>query len=244
MKLEGKVAVITGGTSGMGLATARRFVAEGATVIITGRHQSALDEAAAAIGGAISGFAGDIASLTDLNRLHEQIRSNHGRVDVLFANAGRGDSGYFGHVTEAEFDAIVGTNLKGTFFTVQTLLPLMPEGASIILNASMTARKGIPGFSVYSATKAGLRSLARSLTAELKDRRIRINTLSPGVIKTPLTLANYSEEAIDAMQAEMTPLGRAGEGEEIAGAALFLASSDSSYVTGIDLCVDGGAAQI
>ena len=248
-RLEGKVAVVTGGSSGMGRATAKQFVAEGATVIITGRRQDRLDEAVAEIGGAIEGFAGDIADLGDLERLRAHIAGTHGRIDVIFANAGGGALGAFGTITEVEFDRSVTTNLKGTFFTVQTLLPLVVDGGSIILNGSIAASLGMPAFTVYSATKAAIRSFARTWTTDLSARRIRVNTLAPGTILTPILseqagLSNEQVEGFLAKFAAETPLGRNGEPSEIASVATFLASADSSFVTGIELQVDGGYAQV
>ena len=247
-KLTNKVAVITGGNSGMGLATARLFVQEGATVIITGRRERELDDAVRSIGGDIHAFRGDIASLADTERLRAFVQEKFGRVDVVFANAGGGALVPFGKVSEEDFDRTVNLNLKGTFFSVQTLLPLVPDGGSIILNASIAATKGLPSFTVYSATKAAIRSFSRTWTTDLAPRRIRVNTLSPGSIETPILLsAGFTQEQSDAYWASegaKAPLGRPGRPEEIATAALFLASDDSSYVTGIDLVVDGGFAQV
>lgn len=248
-RLEGKIAVVTGGSSGMGRATAQQFVAEGATVIITGRRQDRLDEAVAEIGGAIEGFQSDIADLADLERLRARIAKAHGRIDVLFANAGGGTLGAFGTVTEADFDRTIGINLKGTFFTVQTLLPLIVDGGSIILNGSIAASLGMPAFTVYSATKAAIRSFARTWTKDLSARRIRVNTLAPGTIITPIMTeqAGFSEEQRDTFYAQFaseTPLGRNGDPSEIASVATFLASAESSFVTGIELHVDGGYAQV
>lgn len=248
-RLEGKVAVVTGGGSGMGRATATRFVAEGATVIITGRRQNRLDEAVAEIGGTIEGYQGDIANLADLERLRVHIADVHGRIDVLFANAGGGSLGPFGSVTEAGFDRTISINLKGTFFTVQTLLPLIVDGGSIILNGSIAANLGMPAFTVYSATKAAIRSFARTWTTDLSARRIRVNTLSPGTIITPIMTeqAGFSDDQLDdfyAKSAAGTPLGRNGDPSEIAAAATFLASSESSFITGVELQVDGGYSQV
>ncbi|QJU60236.1 glucose 1-dehydrogenase [Sphingomonas sp. AP4-R1] len=248
-RLEGKIAVVTGGSSGMGRATAQQFVAEGATVIITGRRRDRLAEAVAEIGGAIEGFQGDIADLADLEQLRDRIAQTHGRIDVLFANAGGGSLGAFGTVTEEDFDRTIAINLKGTFFSVQTLLPLMVDGGSIILNGSIAASLGMPAFTVYSATKAAIRSFARTWTKDLSARRIRVNTLAPGTIITPIMVeqAGFSEEQRDAFYdqfAAETPLGRNGDPREIASVATFLASSDSSFITGVELHVDGGYAQI
>lgn len=247
-KLNGKVAVITGGNSGMGLATAKRFVQEGATVIITGRRQDALDEAVASIGGSIESFRGDISVIADLDRLRAQVEARHGRVDILYANAGMAILNPIAEVTEDTFDKIVGTNLKGTYFTIQKLLPLMPDGASIIMTGSIAAYKGFPAFSVYSAAKAGIRSLARTLTTDLKDRKIRVNTIVPGTFVTKAVRDAMPEpgqlEGFLEFQGSQTPLGRVGDVDEIAAAALFLASSESSYITGVELAVDGGFAQV
>jgi len=248
-RLEGKVAVVTGGSSGMGRATAKQFVAEGATVIITGRRKDRLDEAVAEIGGAIAGFQGDISKLADLQRLAAHIAATHGRIDVIFANAGGGTLGAFGTVTEADFDRSVTTNLKGTFFTVQTLLPLVVDGGSIILNGSIAGSLGMPAFTVYSATKAAIRSFARTWTTDLSARRIRVNTLAPGTIITPIMTeqAGFTDEQVEAFYAKTaadTPLGRNGEASEIASVATFLASAESSFITGVELHVDGGYAQV
>lgn len=248
-RLQGKIAVVTGGSSGMGRATAQQYVAEGATVIITGRRQDKLDEAVAGIGGTIESFCGDIADLSDIERLRAHIAAKHGRIDVLFANAGGGTLGAFGTVTEADFDRTIATNLKGTFFTVQILLPLIVDGGSIILNGSIAASLGMPAFTVYSATKAAIRSFARTWTKDLSERRIRVNTLAPGTIITPIMTeqAGFTEEQRDAFYAEFasqTPLGRNGDPGEIASVATFLASAESSFVTGVELHVDGGYAQV
>jgi len=232
----------------MGLATARLFAAEGAKVVITGRRQKDLDEAVADIGKNIEGVQGDISKLADLDRLHDHLKSKYGRVDVVFANAGIGKFTPLGSVTEEDFDQIFDVNVKGTFFTVQKLLPLIPDGGSIILNASIAGNTGVEAFSVYSATKAAVRSLARTWTSDLKARKIRVNTLSPGPIDTPIFgKTGLSEEQIKGFQTALTtqvPLGRFGHVDEIAKPALFLASDDSSYVTGIELTVDGGMSQV
>jgi NAD(P)-dependent dehydrogenase (short-subunit alcohol dehydrogenase family) len=233
----------------MGLATAKLFVAEGAKVVITGRSQSSLDAAVAAIGAGVEAVRGDISSLADLDRLHDHIAKTYGHVDVVFANAGAGRFGSVADVSEADFDHTVDTNLKGTFFTVQKLLPLMGEGGSIILNTSIAGSKGLPDFSVYAATKAALRSFARSWTTDLKARGIRVNALAPGQIDTDImrTAAGLTQEQVDGFVAQVVPLipvGRPGRPDEIAKAALFLASDDSSYVTGIELTVDGGWIQV
>jgi NAD(P)-dependent dehydrogenase (short-subunit alcohol dehydrogenase family) len=247
-KLIGKVAVITGGNSGMGLATARLFAQEGAKVIITGRRKKELQEAVASVGQNIEGVQGDVSILSDLDRLAAHIKTNYGKVDIIFANAGIGKVTPLDQVSEAEFDHIFGVNAKGLFFTVQKLLPLVPDGGSIILNASIAASMGLHGFSVYSATKAAVRSFSRSWTDELKGRKIRVNTLSPGLIDTPIIgKGGMTEEQIIEFKTTMTariPLGRIGESDEIAKAVLFLASDDSSFVTGIELTVDGGHNQV
>lgn len=247
-KLAGKIALITGGSTGMGLATAHLFVREGAQVIITGRNPDDLDKAAREIGGTIDAVQGDISVLADLDRLCRHIENRYGRLDVIFANAGGGVLGPFEQVSEADFDRTVNTNLKGTFFTVQKLLPLVPDGGSIILNTSIAGTKGLPAFSVYSATKAAIRSFARTWTTDLKARGIRVNALAPGHIATEIMRkAGLSEEQVQGINAQVVqqiPLGRVGSGDEIAGPALFLASDDSSYVTGVELSVDGGWAQV
>jgi NAD(P)-dependent dehydrogenase (short-subunit alcohol dehydrogenase family) len=247
-KLEGKIAVITGGNSGMGLATAKRFVAEGAKVVITGRRQAELDAAVKEIGPNATGVRGDVSNLADLDRLFAVVKELHGRVDVIFANAGVGELVPIDQVTEAHYDKLFDTNVKGLVFTVQKALPLMPNGGSIILNASVASIKGTPAFGVYSATKAAVRSFARSWTNDLKDRKIRVNALSPGPIDTPIFdgLAP-TKEGVDKIKegfVSTIPLGRLGTSDEIAKVALFLASDDSSFVTGIELFVDGGRAQV
>jgi NAD(P)-dependent dehydrogenase (short-subunit alcohol dehydrogenase family) len=241
-KLQDKVAVITGGTSGMGLATAKRFVAEGAHVYLMGRRRAELDAAIAEIGRNVTGIQGDIAKLQDLDRLYETVKSDQGRLDIVFANAGVGEVVPFGSVTQEHFDRIFNINVRGTLFTVQKALPLLSQGASIILTGSIATVKGLPGFSVYSASKAAIRSLVRTWTMELKDRKIRASMISPGTIDTPI-LAGLPREAIDNIVASI-PMGRMGTSDEIAAAALFLASDDSSFVTGIELFVDGGTAQV
>ena len=241
-KLDGKVAVVTGGTSGIGLATARRFAAEGAHVFITGRRKPELDAAVKAIGSRATGVQGDVSNLADLDRLYAAVKEQKGRVDVLFANAGGGELAPLGAITEEHFDKTFNSNVKGLLFTVQKALPLLPEGASIILNASITSSKGTPAFSVYSATKAAVRSFARSFTVDLKDRKIRVNAISPGPIDTP-GLDGLGDDLKKGLAAAV-PMGRLGSPDEIAKAVVFLASDDSSYVTGIELFVDGGMAQI
>ncbi|MEV6028469.1 glucose 1-dehydrogenase [Streptomyces sp. NPDC052036] len=240
-KLQGKVAVITGGTAGIGLATAKLFVEEGAYVFITGRRQKQLDDAVKEIGGTVSGVQGDVAELADLDRLYETVKAM-GRIDIVIANAGLGEFASLEDAAEKHFDKIFNINVKGAFFTVQKALPLLNEGASIILTGSVASVKGTPAFSVYGASKAAIRSFVRGWTVELKDRRIRSNVLSPGPIETPL-IAMQPQDAI-AKIASTIPMGRMGKPDEVAKAALFLASDDSSFVTGIELFVDGGRAQI
>lgn len=241
-KLAGKVAVITGGTSGMALATAKLFVQEGAYVFITGRGKEQLDKAVKSIGKNVTGVQGDASKLADLDRLYEVVAKEKGKIDILFASAGRGALSPIGEITEEHFDEVFNLNVKGTLFTVQKALPLFNDGGSIILNGSIAGLKGFEGFSVYSATKAALRSFVRCWTQDLKKRNIRVNVLSPGTIDTPI-LDPFSQEMKDYF-VSLIPLNRMGRPEEIATAVLFLASNDSSFVTGIDLCVDGGAAQV
>lgn len=247
-KLAGKVAVITGGNSGIGLATAKRFAAEGANVFITGRRQSELDAAVKQIGENATGVQGDVSNLADLDRLYATVKKQKGRIDILFANAGIAEFVKLGEISEAHFDKTFGINVKGLLFTVQKALPLFQDGGSIILNASGAASKGIAAFSVYSATKAAVRSFARTWTVDLKERKIRVNAISPGPIDTPIlsTVAPTAEqlEEIKTNLAAAVPMGRMGSPDEVANAALFLASDDSSFVTGIELCVDGGLAQV
>ncbi len=241
-KLEGKVAVITGATSGMALATAKLFVEEGAYVFITGRRKETLDQAVKAIGKNVTGVQADSSKLDDLDRLYATVKKEKGGIDVLFASAGGGELGPLGSITEEQFDRTFGLNVRGTLFTVQKALPLFSDGGSIILNASIAGVKGFPGAGVYSASKAAVRSFARTWTVELKDRKIRVNVLSPGTIDTAI-LDVFPQEAKDFF-VSLIPWRRMGRPEEIATAVLFLASSDSSFVTGIELFVDGGAAQI
>ena len=243
-KLDGKIALVTGGNSGIGLATAKRFVAEGAHVYITGRRQASLDEAVKEIGGNVTGVQGDVANLADMDRLFAQIKQEQGRLDVVFANAGAGEFVTLGNYTEEHFDSTFNTNVKGLVFTVQKALPLLPNGATIVLNASIVSIKGMPAFGVYSATKAAVRSFARTWTNELKDRGIRVNVVSPGPIDTPAMKGlGKTEEEVNAVRAGLAaavPLGRIGNPDEIAKAVVFLASEDSSYVAGVELFVDGG----
>jgi len=248
-KLTDKVAIITGGNSGIGLATATRFVAEGARVFITGRRQAELDAAVKQIGGNAVGIQGDISRMADLDRLFATVKEQAGRIDVLFANAGLGEFVPMGQITETHFDKTFGINVKGTLFTVQKALPLMPEGAAIVINGSIVTIKGFPAFGVYAASKAALRSFARTWAVDLKDRKIRVNVVSPGTIITPgykneLVMTDEQIEQFKAQAAASTPMGRVGTPDEIAKAVVFLASDDSSYVNGIELFVDGGAAQI
>lgn len=247
-KLTDSIALVTGGSSGIGLATARVFTEEGATVFITGRRQAALDLAVAELGESVIGIPSDIASLEDIDRVCHIINDRYGRLDILFANAGVGEFMPLQVATEEHFDKTFAVNVKGTFFTVQKALQLMPDGSSIILNASIAASKGFPSFSVYAASKAAVRACARGWIVELRDRSIRVNVVSPGTIPTPgydtLGLSVEEMEAFISSQSETNPSGRVGTPNEIAKAVLFLASDDSSYVNGIELFVDGGIAQI
>jgi len=247
-KLEGKVALITGGNSGIGLATAKLFAEEGAHVFITGRRQDELDAAVKQIGKNVTGIQGDVSNLADLDRLYAAIKQQKGHIDVLFANAGGAEFVPLGSITEEHFDKTFNINVKGLVFTVQKALPLFRDGGSIILNASIASTKGMGALSVYSATKAAVRSFARTWTTDLKQRKIRVNAISPGPIDTPAIgkLASTKEEAeqMKTHMAAAVPLGRMGHSDEIAKAALFLASDDSSFVTGIELTVDGGMAQV
>jgi NAD(P)-dependent dehydrogenase (short-subunit alcohol dehydrogenase family) len=248
-KLEGKVAVITGGTSGIGLATARRLMSDGAYVFITGRRQSELDSAVKQIGeNNVSGVQGDVSNMADLDRLYATVKQQKGHIDILFANAGVSELVPLEAITEAHFDKTFGINVKGLLFTVQKALPLFQDGGSIILSASIAASKGIGASSVYSATKAAIRSFARTWTVELKHRKIRVNAISPGIIDTPgLNGFAQSQEQLDQFKTSVVsamPLGRMGSPDEVAKVVSFLASDDSSYVTGIELFVDGGVAQI
>jgi len=247
-KLDGKIALITGGNSGIGLATAKRFVQEGAYVFITGRRQSNLDEAVKQIGANITGIQGDVAKLADLDRLFAQIRDEKGRLDIVVANAGIARYAALGTIDEEHFDAIFDTNVKGTLFTVQKSLPLLPDGASIIVLSSVVGTKGFPSNSVYAATKAAIRSFARTWTTDLKARRIRVNALSPGATDTEGLRELFGSSPVGQERLKnigtLVPLGRVGQPGEVASAAVFLASDDSSYVTGTELFVDGGSAQV
>jgi NAD(P)-dependent dehydrogenase (short-subunit alcohol dehydrogenase family) len=246
--LNGKIAVVTGGSSGIGLAIAQRFVKEGAYVFITGRRQPELDDARALVGEAVRPVRGDATSTADLDRLFETVAQEKGKLDILVANSGRVEPEEFGKITESNFDKTFDLNARATLFTAQKALPLMRDGGSIILVSSIAAYKGINAYTTYSATKAALRSYARTWTHEFKDRGIRINTLSPGPIDTPIMdgQADTKEgaDAIRAAFASVIPLARMGRPEEVAAAAYFLASDDSSFVAGIDLAVDGGMAQV
>jgi NAD(P)-dependent dehydrogenase (short-subunit alcohol dehydrogenase family) len=241
-KLQGKVAVITGGTEGIGLATATLFAREGAYVFITGRRQRQLEEAVKAIGSNVSGVQGDVAEPADLDRLYQTVADVKGRIDIVFANAGVGEFAPLGGISEEHFDKLFNLNVRGSLFTVQKALPLMNDGGSIILNGSVASAKGTPAFGVYAASKAAVRSFARTWTSDLKDRHIRANVVSPGPTDTPLV--NRQPPDVIARIASTIPMGRMGKPDEIAKAALFLASDDSSFVTGIDLFVDGGRAQV
>jgi NAD(P)-dependent dehydrogenase (short-subunit alcohol dehydrogenase family) len=247
-KLEGKIALVTGGTSGIGLATAKLFVSEGANVVITGRRGKVLEAALKEIGAAATGVQADAGKLADLDRLYAEIKQEFGRLDIIFANAGGGEFGTIEQVTEEQFDKTYNTNVKGTFFTVQKALPLLTDGATIVINGSIVSVKGMPAFGVYSSTKAAVRSFARTWANELKARKIRVNVVSPGPIDTPGATGLFKTEA-EAKQynldmGKQVPLGRVGQPEEIAKVALFLASDDSSFVNGIELFADGGMIQV
>jgi NAD(P)-dependent dehydrogenase (short-subunit alcohol dehydrogenase family) len=247
-KFAGKTAVVTGGSTGMGLATAKRFVQEGMDhVFITGRRKDALDAAAAEIGKNVTAVQGDVGSLSDLDRLYDAVKKRNGKLDIIFANAGLAKLAPLGTITEEFFDVHFNANVKGLFFTVQKGLPLMKDGGSIILTGSIAHIKGFPAMSVYSATKAAVRSFARTWTNDLRDRRIRVNVLSPGHIDTPIMESLQQGEALTKMKKEMAknvPLGRLGDPDEIAKVVSFVASDEASYVSGIELYVDGGVAQI
>jgi NAD(P)-dependent dehydrogenase (short-subunit alcohol dehydrogenase family) len=247
-RLEGKIAVITGANSGIGLASAKRFVAEGAHVYITGRRQEELDKAVQTLGAGVTAVQGDVSNLDDLDRLFSKVRSGHGRVDVLFANAGLGALEPLGKITEVSFDLVFGVNVKGAIFTVQKGLPLMREGGSIILTGSTTGSMGTPAFSIYSASKAAIRNLARSWALDLRGTGIRVNVLSPGPTETPGLLRGLArtgkQEAMIAGLIAQTPLGRMSHPDDIAAVALFLASDDSTSMTGSEIFADGGMAQV
>lgn len=247
-KLEGKIAIVTGGTSGIGLATAKLFASEGATVYVTGRRQAELDAAVAQIGNA-TGVQVDSSKVEQLNAFYQRVKAEHGRIDVLFANAGGGSMLPLGEITEAHYHDTFDRNVKGTLFTVQQALPLLAHNASVILTGSTAGSSGTPAFSVYAASKAAVRAFARNWILDLKDRNVRVNTISPGATRTPGLVelagpdAAQQQGLLDYLAAQI-PLGRVGEPEEIAKAALFLASSDASFVNGAELFVDGGQAQI
>jgi NAD(P)-dependent dehydrogenase (short-subunit alcohol dehydrogenase family) len=247
-KLDGKVALVTGGNSGIGLATAKQFVREGAYVFITGRRDPELAAAVKEIGKNVTAVRGDVSKLDDLDRLFAQIKREKGKLDIVFANAGIAQYAPLGKITEEFYDSIFDINVKGVLFTVQKALPLMPDGGSIVLNASIVGSKGFSSNSIYSATKAAIRSFARTWTTDLKDRRIRVNAVSPGSIDTPglndLLASSETGKQRAKMIASSVPLGRFGTPEEIAKAVVFLASDDSSYIAGAELFVDGGFAQV
>lgn len=248
-KLDGKIAVITGGSTGIGLATAQRFVAEGAYVFITGRRQTELDAAVRTIGKNVTAVQGDVANLEDLDRLYETVEREKGHLDILFANAGGGEFQSLGEITEKHFDKTFDINVKGLLFTVQKALPLFRNGGSVLLNASTAGSTGMPAFSVYSAAKAAVRSFARSWILDLKGRGIRVNVISPGPIETPAlnSISETNGGSADSFKASiqpLIPLGRIGDADEVAQAAAFLASNESSFINGIELFVDGGMAQV
>ena len=247
-KLEGKIAVITGGNSGIGLATAKRFVSEGAYVFISGRRQKELDLALSQIGKNVIGIQGDVSNLADLDRLYNTVKDQKGHLDILFANAGIAQFSSLGEISEEHFDNIFRINVKGLLFTIQKALPLFQNGGSIILNASIGSSKGFEETSVYSATKAAVRSFARTWTGDLRHRKIRVNAISPGPIDTPIfSNVLQNEEQIDQFKKNIVntvPMGRMGSPDEVAKVVSFLASDDASYITGIELFIDGGVAQV
>ncbi|MGC2498189.1 MAG: SDR family oxidoreductase [Acidobacteriaceae bacterium] len=248
-KFENKVVVVTGGTSGIGLAAAKRFSGEGASVFITGRRQQELDAAVKAIGGRITGVRGDMSKLADIDRLYDAVQQKHGHIDVLFANAGGGSMLPLGQITQEHYEDTFGRNVKGVIFTVQKALPLLLNGASVILTGSTAASTGTAAFSIYGASKAAVRSLARSWTLDLKDRGIRVNVISPGPVRTPglVELAGpdvAQQQGLLDYMATQVPLGRVGEPDEIAKVVIFLASDDASFVAGAEMFVDGGQAQV
>lgn len=248
-KHAGKVALVTGGSSGIGLATAKRLAREGATVVITGRREAELDAAVAQIGPGTIAIRGDIAIAADLDRIVDTIGKAHGRLDLLFANAGGGEFAPLGSITEAQFDKYFDINVKGTLLTVQKALPLMGEGSAIVVTGSVAGNQGTPAFGVYAATKAALRSFVRTWASDLKGRQIRVNIIAPGVVVTPAYKSELgmSDQAIEqylVQVAELTPLGRAASADEMAKAMSFLASDDASYITGAELVVDGGMTQV
>jgi len=247
-KFQDKVVVVTGGTSGIGLATAKAFADEGASVFVTGRRQDALDAAVKAIGGRVTGVRGDMSQLADIDRLYDAVQQQHAQIDVVFANAGGGEMAPLGAISEEHYEKTFATNVKGVLFTVQKALPLLKDGASVILTSSTTSISGTPAFSVYSATKAAIRNFARNWILDLKDRHIRVNAVSPGVTDTAglneLFGGGAQAEGTKDYLASLIPAGRVGQPEEIAKAVLFLASDDASFVNGVELFVDGGQAQI
>lgn len=247
-RFDNKVVVVTGGTSGIGLATAKAFAAEGASVFITGRRQETLDAALKEIGGRVTGVRGDMAKLADIDRLYDTVQQKHAQIDVVFANAGGGEMVPLGAITEDHYQSIFDTNVKGVLFTVQKALPLLKDGASVILTGSTTSISGTPAFSVYSATKAAVRNFARNWILDLKDRHIRVNTVSPGVTDTAglneLFGGGDQAQGTKDYLASLIPAGRVGQPEEIASTVLFLASDDASFINGVELFVDGGQAQI
>lgn len=248
-KLAGKIAVITGGSSGIGLATAKRFVLEGAYVFITGRRKAELDAAVRQVGGNVTAVEGDVSKPGDIDKLYSAVKEQKGKLDIVFANAGIGEFSPLGQITEDHFDKQFNVNVKGLLFTVQKALPLLQSGGSIVLNASIVSISGTPAFSVYSATKAAVRSFARTWSVDLKEHKIRVNAISPGIVPTPgynTSLGMTPEQVDQFVQSSISsiPMGRPGTVDEIAKAVLFLASDDSSYVNGIELFVDGGLAQI
>jgi NAD(P)-dependent dehydrogenase (short-subunit alcohol dehydrogenase family) len=247
-RFEGKVVVVTGGTSGIGLATAREFASEGASVFITGRRQDALDAALKSLPGRVTGVRADASSLQDLDRLYDAVQQQHSHIDVVFANAGGGEFAPLGTITEAHFDTTFATNVKGVLFTVQKALPLLRDGGAIVLTSSTTSVSGTPAFSVYSATKAAVRNFARNWMLDLKDRRIRVNAISPGLTDTDGLNALFGggeqAQTVKKSLTDLIPAGRVGQPSEIARAVLFLASEDASFINGIELFVDGGQTQI
>ncbi|MFD2141232.1 SDR family NAD(P)-dependent oxidoreductase [Ancylobacter oerskovii] len=247
-RFSNKVVVVTGGTSGIGLATAKAFVAEGASVFITGRRQEALDAAVKAIGGDITGVRGDMSKLADIDRLYDAVQQRYAQIDVVFANAGGGSFAPLGAIDEAHFDETFATNVKGVLFTVQKALPLLRDGGSVVLTGSVTGSTGNPAFSVYSATKAAVRNFARNWILDLKDRHIRVNVVSPGVIETAglndLFGGGAQAEGVKTGMVASIPAGRVGKPEDVADAVLFLASDAASFVNGAELFVDGGMTQI
>lgn len=248
-KHEGKVALVTGGSSGLGLATVQRLISEGAFVYLTGRRSAELEAAALALGDRAEAIQSDISNQADLDRVFARIKERHGRLDILFANAGGGEFSPLGVITELQFDKYFDINVKGTLFTVQKAIELMPQGAAIVLNGSMVSIKGIPGFSIYAATKAALRSMVRTWVSDLRGRGIRVNIIAPGTIVTPgykseLGLNDEQIEALVKQASEAAPLGRVGLPDEVAKAVSFLASDDASYITGVELVIDGGTTQI